>query len=375
MFGDKESIAEIRLETKQLVNSLIQILAEATQKIDLCFDSNFLSILKEEAGFWNVISNLKSKELEIRFVVEIDSDNLQFCNKLINKGNSKIFHKNNVKGNFAIVDDNKYLSFFQDMDVDSELNRQSMDTRSGNTANQIFYIGSKPFVDLQRYLFDNLCTNSISAEEKIREIKRECKENFNKSISNPEEILNMTIDTIYSAAQEILILIPTENSFHRLEYAGILDSLWNAALEHNIMIKILLYINQKTDNQSIEKNNTIKEKIEKVIRKDHLSVEIQYLLKPLENNIITIIMDESVSLAIEISDDSQMTFEKTIRSAIYSNSEITISSCISIFDTLWIQSELDKQNKIKQVYFQMFKGFDLKKEIYTRKWSFKQNKK
>ncbi len=97
--------------------------------------------------------------------------------------------------------------------------------------------------------------------------------------------------------------------------------------------------------------------------------------KPLESNLITIIMDQAISLAIEISDDSQTSVEKAIKSAVYSNSEITVSSCLSIFDTLWIQSELDKQNKIKQAYFQMFKGLNLKDEIYTRKWSFNQNKK
>ena len=86
-------------------------------------------------------------------------------------------------------------------------------------------------------------------------------------------------------------------------------------------------------------------------------------------------MDQAISLAIEISDDSQTSVEKAIKSAVYSNSEITVSSCLSIFDTLWIQSELDKQNKIKQAYFQMFKGLNLKDEIYTRKWSFNQNKK
>jgi len=86
-------------------------------------------------------------------------------------------------------------------------------------------------------------------------------------------------------------------------------------------------------------------------------------------------MDQAISLAIEISDDSQTLLEKAIESAVYSNSEITVSSCLSIFDTLWIQSELDKQNKIKQAYFQMFKGLNLKDEVYTRKWSFNQNKK
>jgi hypothetical protein len=52
-----------------------------------------------------------------------------------------------------------------------------------------------------------------------------------------------------------------------------------------------------------------------------------------------------------------------------SNSESTVSSNVSIFETLWIQSELDNQNRIKQVYFQLFKGFKLKDENYNRTWS------
>jgi len=244
-----------------------------------------------------------------------------------------------------------------------------------NTVNQFIYIKTKSFVDLQQYLFDNLCSNSITAEEKIREIKRGHVENFNEVISDPEEILNTTLNTIYSATQEILLLIPTENSFHRLEYSGILNSIWNASLERNVTIKILISLDHQTNNQNIEKNDSIEEKIQKNIRKDHLPIEVQYLPKPLENNLITVIMDQAISLAIEVSDDSQNAFEKSIRSAVYSNSDITVSSCLSIFDTLWIQSELDKQNKIKQAYFQMFKGFSLKDEVYTRKWSFNQNKK
>jgi hypothetical protein len=51
---------------------------------------------------------------------------------------------------------------------------------------------------------------------------------------------------------------------------------------------------------------------------------------------------------------------------------LTVSSCISIFETLWIQSELDKENKITQAYFQMFKGLKLKDELYERRWSFEQ---
>jgi hypothetical protein len=47
---------------------------------------------------------------------------------------------------------------------------------------------------------------------------------------------------------------------------------------------------------------------------------------------------------------------------------------MSIFETLWIQSEFDKQNKIKQAYFKMFQGLQLKDESYMRRWSFEQEK-
>jgi hypothetical protein len=84
---------------------------------------------------------------------------------------------------------------------------------------------------------------------------------------------------------------------------------------------------------------------------------------------LSIVVDQSTSVAIEIADDRKNTFEQASGSAVYSNSELTVSSCISIFETLWIQSELDKQNKIRQAYFQMFKGLDLKEESYSRRWN------
>jgi hypothetical protein len=53
----------------------------------------------------------------------------------------------------------------------------------------------------------------------------------------------------------------------------------------------------------------------------------------------------------------------------YSNSESTVFSNGSIFESLWIQSELEKQNNARQTYFQLFKGFKLKDEVYDRRWN------
>jgi hypothetical protein len=79
-------------------------------------------------------------------------------------------------------------------------------------------------------------------------------------------------------------------------------------------------------------------------------------------------------VATEVNDDAKKTFEEASGSAIYSNSELTVSSCIYIFETLWIRSEFDKQNKIKQAYFQMFKGLEPKDEFYLRRGSSQQQK-
>ena len=76
------------------------------------------------------------------------------------------------------------------------------------------------------------------------------------------------------------------------------------------------------------------------------------------SKIVTVVVDQATSVAIEINDDTKKTFEEASGPAIYSNSELTVSSCMSIFETLWIQSEFDKQNKIKQAYFQTYAHFN-----------------
>jgi hypothetical protein len=85
----------------------------------------------------------------------------------------------------------------------------------------------------------------------------------------------------------------------------------------------------------------------------------------------TLVIDQAVSLAIEVNDDSNKKLdESTATVAIFSNNESTVSSCISIFETLWIESEFEKQKKVKKAYFQMFKGLELKDEIYHSYMSF-----
>jgi hypothetical protein len=323
----------------------LQVISNTEQRIDFCLDSAGLSILTRDESFWNSLTYLKTKGVRTRFITEIFENNIYFCSVMMKHG--EVFHNESLKGTYIISDGIKYLCYLLD------------DTGKGQIVTQLFYSKSKSFVQAQQYLFDNLCNNAIPAREKIREIRKGIKGEFITNIHDPSEIRRIAADLLTSASYEILLLFSTINSFYRAEYSGLLNLLWEAS-ERGVVVKILI----QTDD-----DETAEETIQKNIRQKKLAINIQCIKKLLQTKITTLVIDQSVSLAIEANDDTKKTFQEATGIAIYSNNESTVSSCLSIFETLWIQSEFDKQKKVKQAYFKMFKGFDLKDEIYTRRWS------
>jgi uncharacterized protein YnzC (UPF0291/DUF896 family) len=43
-----------------------------------------------------------------------------------------------------------------------------------------------------------------------------------------------------------------------------------------------------------------------------------------------------------------------------------------MFENLWIQAEIERQNSLRQAYFKMFNGQKLRDEIYKRDWTAKE---
>jgi hypothetical protein len=301
-----------------------------------------------------VMIGLVNKGIRLRFITKLTQENISYC-KLLMKYSSEVFHEDSVKGNFSILDGSKYMFYV----VNSEEEKQKQGQKQ--IIEQVLYNEDKPFVDAQQYLFDNLCSNAIHAKEMVRNIERGIRGDFIDTLRNHSEIQKIAMSLLESASYEILVLFSTINSFSRADYSVILNSLWQAS-QRGVIIRILM--------QAGNDDNQLSDVIQKINREKELAINVQYITKPLENNIASLVIDQAVSLAIEINDDDRKkTFDENTVVAIYSNNESTVSSCISIFETLWMQSELDKQNKVKHAYFQIFKGFKLKDESYHRNWS------
>jgi hypothetical protein len=248
-----------------------------------------------------------------------------------------------VKGNFGISDREQYIG--------------NMLAFDGKHKTQIIHINDKSFVELQQYLYDTLWSKAIQAREKIKEIELGLDNEFIETINEPLQIQKIIHTLLKSATYEILILFSTVHSFHRATNENILELLKDS-VERGVNVRLL----------APAEDENIKGILGKGMKQRRKQIYIQYIRKPLQSKIITLIIDQTISLSIEINDDTTENFIESFGLATYSNSESNVSSCASIFESLWIQSELDKQNKIKQVYFKVFKGFGLKDETYMRSW-------
>ena len=343
---------EIQHASEDIAKLPLEIISNIKESFDCCIDLNEVALITENEKLWNAIKGLKNKGIRVRFVTGINEGNISSCRQLMKCG--EVFHNDKVKGNFQIADGINYLCYIMEND--------GKDSRKQQQEQQLFHTETKSFVDIQQYLFDNLCNNATPAKEKIKEIERGIRNDIADTINEPAEIRKIVNNQLMSARDEILLLFSTANSFYRAKYSGMLNLL--RQVPKDVIIKVLIQAGDDLEKDTIQEE----------LRQSHGQIRVQYITKPLQTKIVTVVVDQTTSVAIEINDDTKKTFEEASGPAIYSNSELTVSSCMSIFETLWIQSEFDKQNKIKQAYFKMFQGLQLKDESYVRRWAFEQEK-
>jgi two-component system, OmpR family, sensor histidine kinase VicK len=284
------------------------------------------------------------KKIRVRLVTRINPENVELAKELARK--YSVYHTDGPGGDFCIIDGVIYF-------YDIENSNQKM----AGYHRQLFS-KNPSFVKLQQNLFENLLNHAIPARDKIKEVERGIQREYIKTIQDPSSILQLVRDRIETAGFDIQVLFATVNSFYRAESDGIIDLL-GAARSRGINIRVLIKID----------NETIKDIPKDLIKKKHDLINVNTIRQPLRSKITTFIIDQSFSLTIEVNDDSKDNFSEATGLATYSNSESTVFTDYSMFENLWIQAELERQNSIRQAYFKVFSGQKLRDEIYDRDWT------
>ena len=192
-----------------------------------------------------------------------------------------------------------------------------------------------------------LWKKAIPVKQRIKEIEQGLKREFMETIQDPYEIQKIIDNLIKSANEEILITFPsktatTDKRLYQYEQEY-LPQLLRDATNRDVKLRLLVDISEI-------------ERIERELLGTGSSsdlVEIQNLDKQQQNKIISAIADRELCLTVEVKTrdiydyyeyDSAL---EVLGLATYSNSESTVLSYASIFETLWIQAEL--RGKLKKV--------------------------
>lgn len=134
-----------------------------------------------------------------------------------------------------------------------------------------------------------------------------------------------------------MLFLPTTSAFLREEKIGIIQSLRNVA-SRGVKVKVITSTDDKIEPR-MQALFQSKEGILDLRRIRHRS-EVIASQNPRTK---ILIIDKKEYLVVELKDDSRETFVDAVRLALYSASDATVKSYLTLFESLWEQAELYEQ--------------------------------
>jgi signal transduction histidine kinase len=278
-------------------------------------------------SYMNIVGkHQKGKGEGMRWIISVDKENLNLV-KLFLKSGIQIRHVTNMPPMNFGVSQKEMAGTIEKMD--------------GGKMSQSFLFSNEPlYVNHFNSLFEEIWKSGIDAKVRIEAIEEGVDSEGIEIIQDPFEIQKLAFSLIQRAKEEILIMYSTANAFHRQERAGKIQLLKEAGTDRGVKVRILT-----------PEDELILETVRKLMmvheggQQAHESIGIRYIQPHLQTKVTIIIVDRKYSLAVELKDDTKRTPIEAIGLATYSNSQSTVLSYASIFESLWIQTELYQKVK------------------------------
>ena len=148
------------------------------------------------------------------------------------------------------------------------------------------------------------------------------------------KIQEMFINLVLSAKEEVSLVLPTINAFYLEERLCIIRFLRDAALDRKVNVRIITPTNVVIE-EMIGNMTALLDQGKKINIQS-----IETATGTIVTTVTIMIVDRREILTIDKIDDSKDNFLEAIGSATYSNSKPTVSSYVSIFESLWQQTRL-----------------------------------
>jgi two-component system sensor histidine kinase VicK len=318
---------------ENVINWALQRLSTVSKTLDLCGDRYGPSIIVANEPIMQKYIELHKRGVRQRSITEIAPENIAHCKKLMKF--QELRHLDGLKGYLSIAD------------------RRIVSTHAfGGERGLPHAVEStiKVFVEQQQYFFETLWKKAIPADQKIMEIEEGIEPEVIETIRDPEVTQSRTFEMINSAKEEVLVIFSTSNAFRRQEKAGAVNLLVETAKSKNLKIRMLSPV-----------DDYVRNTIDKIEREDKIRIEVRNIEEPLRTKVSVMIVDRASLISAELKRDSKETSLEAIGLATYSNSKPTVLSYVSIFESLWDQTELYEQTS--QLYEQLKSHDKMKQEF------------
>jgi signal transduction histidine kinase len=306
------------------MDKLLQFLS-TSKTINSCGDYKAPSLGIEVKDYREILSNMKKSGIRLRYIIDITKANVNHCKGLI-KFADEVRHLDGIKANFS-VSESEYLA-------SSTL---SQEMYSPEPIHQIIYSNVPDIVEQQKFVFESFWNKSILAEHRIKEIEKGVALGLTEVIQIPFKTVEMFLNLVKSAKEEVLLLLPTTNAFLREEKLGVIHYLKEAAYLRGLSVRILTPTNDIIVQMIQNMENVKPSKF--VIQAFEVKSEIKM------NTVTILVVDKKESLVVEKKDDSKENMTDAIGLATYSTSKPTVISYVSIFESLYNQVKLYEQLK------------------------------
>lgn len=313
-------------------STILGIVSKSDNGISNCSTIGGLKMIYENKDLFNAYVDLLSKYKEgkakgaVRWITHIDKNNEQIdlINKFLNIG-IEIRHVNNLPPMSFAVSDKQFQGTIEKMD-------------QGKMFDNILYSTEPLYIKHFQLFFEEMWRSGVDAKQRVDQIVMGVEDEYTKVFENQLQIKNIFLEVLENAQEEILIIFPSLNSVKRQAEIGLFN-LFKLKNQPNFQIRILCpFVDVLKEILLLEYS---KEKVNSIA-----NIAIREIVRQQSISSIVLITDRKNLITIEVKDDTKEKFEGAIGFTTFSTSKPTVNSYLSIFETLWAQTEISDSLRI-----------------------------
>jgi two-component system, OmpR family, sensor histidine kinase VicK len=324
-------------DAQEIVKEISRLTASSTE---LCTCLTAGGMQYSYNHFFDIKKKLLDKQKKgehkgIRYLIDIDKDNVNLAKILLDAGIEIRYLKNLPPMSFG-VSDKEIAATIEKME-------------GGKNVQNLLVSNEPAYVNHFYHIFEELWKNGIDAKDRIIDIEKGVESASIEIIPSPSYSIKRAYDLVNSAQEEVLRLFSSINAFRRQARLGIMH-LFKDAVERGVRVRILIPADQKEVIQIVNEVNLVLPQL-----------EIGSVDKSLESTVGILVVDRGESLIIETKNDTKYSSYDAAGLAAYSNSKPIALAYASIFDSLWKQTELHQ--KLSNMYEQLRIQSKMQKEF------------